>query len=252
MTHFLFIDHGNTAVKGIITDETFEPVYTFTEYSASFSSLIPILNTRFSIKGGFYASVGNLPDELKNCWEKEFGLNAFSPQFPSPLKLDYQTPETLGPDRFAAAVGAYALFPKQNSLILDFGTCLKIDFVEKGGIFKGGAISPGINMRYQALHTFTAKLPLLSRPEQIPEYLSGKSTPESLHAGVILGILAEAEGIIERYKETMGQINILFTGGDASYFEGRLKNAIFVPQNLVLLGLAETKKHHAEKLPDIS
>lgn len=236
----------------MVTDETFEPLFNFTEDPTRFPSLIPTLNARFSILGGFYSSVGNLPYELKSCWENEFGLTAFSPLLPSPLKSDYQTPETLGPDRFASATGAYALFPDQNSLILDFGTCLKIDFVEKGGIFRGGAISPGVNMRYHALHNFTAKLPLLSRPEQFPEYLSGKSTPESLHAGVVLGILAEAEGIIGRYKEKMDQINVLLTGGDASFFEGRLKNAIFVPQNLVLIGLAETKKHHAEKLPNIS
>jgi type III pantothenate kinase len=249
LPHFLFIDHGNTAVKGVVTDNNLGAIFEFTQDIAGFSSLVEILNTRFSIRGGFYASVGNLPDSLKDSWEHDFGLTAFSPLLPSPLKSDYLTPETLGPDRFAAAVGAYSLFPDQNSLILDFGTCLKIDFVEKGGFFRGGAISPGLNMRYQSLHTFTAKLPLLSRPEQFPDYLSGKSTSESLHAGVILGILAEAEGIIGQYKDKMGQINILLTGGDASFFEGRLKNAIFVPQNLVLLGLAETKKHHAEKLP---
>jgi type III pantothenate kinase len=249
LPHFLFIDHGNTAVKGMVTDETFEPGFEFTEIPARFPTLAQNLKTRFSIQGGFYSTVGNLTKELKDCWENDFSLTAFSPLLPSPLKSDYLTPETLGPDRFAAAVGAYSLFPGENTLILDFGTCLKIDFVEKGGIFHGGAISPGVTMRYQALHTFTAKLPLLVRPEKFPEYLSGRTTQESLHAGVILGILAEAEGIIGRYEEKMGQINILLTGGDASFFEGRLKNAIFVPQNFVLLGLAETKKYHAKKLP---
>ncbi len=251
LPHFLFIDHGNTAIKGMVTAETFEPVFEFTENTAGLSSLAPSLKTRFSIQGGFYSSVGNLTDELRNGWENDFGLTAFSPLLPSPLESDYLTPETLGPDRFAAAVGAHALFPGQNNLIVDLGTCLKIDFVEKGGVFQGGAISPGVNMRYQALHTFTAKLPLMGIPDQFPDFTGGRTTPESLHAGVLLGILAEVEGIIRRYEDKMGQINVLLTGGDASFFEGRLKNAIFVAQNLVLIGLAETKKHHAKKLPNI-
>lgn len=248
--HYLFIDHGNTAVKGRITDEEFRPLF---EFSASAEGLLKLgaeIKERFSVQGGLYSSVGNLSPELKKSFEEGLGLKAFDPLSPSPLKTDYRTPETLGPDRFAAAVGAYSLFPGRNILILDFGTCLKIDFVDSEGVFRGGAISPGLDMRYKALHTFTAKLPLLSRPERFPDFLSGKSTPDSLHAGATLGLLAEAEGIIRRYEETVDRINVVLTGGDAYFFDGHLKNAIFVPQNLVLLGLAETKKYHAENPPD--
>jgi type III pantothenate kinase len=250
LRHFLFIDHGNTAIKGRVTDEEFRPLFEFTENEDGFLKRSAEIRQHFSVRGGFYSSVGNLSPELKKSWEEDLGLKAFDPLSPSPLKKDYLTPETLGPDRFAAAVGAYSLFPAQNTLILDFGTCLKIDFVDSYGVFRGGAISPGLDMRYKALHTFTAKLPLLSRPERFPDFLSGKSTPESLHAGATLGLLAEAEGIIRRYEETVDRINILLTGGDAYFFEGHVKNAIFVPQNLVLLGLAETKKYHAENPSD--
>ncbi len=250
LRHFLFIDHGNTAIKGRITDDAFRSISEFTEDAADFPGLCAEIKERFCPEGGLYSSVGDLPPELKKCWEEDFRLEAFHALLPAPLKTDYLTPETLGPDRFASAVGAHSLYPGENTLILDFGTCLKIDYVDSAGVYRGGAISPGLDMRYKALHTFTAKLPLLSRPERFPDFLSGKSTPDSLHAGAVLGLLAEAEGIIKRYEEQVGLINILLTGGDAYFFEGRVKNAIFVPQNLVLLGLAETKKYHAENPSD--
>lgn len=245
LRQFLFIDHGNTALKGWLTDETFRPQHAFSvgqdEFLARWRSLWP----QTELAGGLYASVGNLSAELQDVLEKELGLTPFSAKLPLPLGMGYHTPDTLGPDRLAVAIGGYSLFPGRPVLVLDFGTCLKLDFVTHGGRYEGGSISPGLNMRFKAMHTFTAKLPLLNRPENFPPHPIGRSTAESMQNGVLLGMLAEAEGMVHRYRELYPDLQVLVTGGDAEVFEGHLKNAIFVRQNLALLGLAETMKHHA-------
>eukprot|EP01034_Spumella_vulgaris_P018100 gene18100-23108_t len=129
--------------------------------------------------------------------------------------MGYHTPETLGPDRLAVAIGGYSLYPGQNVLVLDFGTCLKCDFVSHSGRYEGGSISPGLQMRFKAMHTFTAKLPLLNRPENFPPHPIGRSTAESMQNGVLLGMLAEAEGMVGRYRELYPDVQVLVTGGDA-------------------------------------
>jgi type III pantothenate kinase len=220
-------------------------VYHFTTVLDEFSLEKEHLSQFKNISGGFYASVGELDLQLQHYFKASLGLTHFSPSSHIPLSMGYQTPETLGSDRLATAIGGFSLFPNTNVLILDFGTCLKCDFVSSEGTYEGGSISPGLNMRFKAMHTFTAKLPLLVMPENFPTQPIGRSTAESMHNGVLFGMLAEAEGMIHFYQEIFPELKVLITGGDAEVFEGRLKNAIFVRQNLALLGLAETMKYNA-------
>jgi len=246
LRHFLFIDNGNTAIKGLLIDAKFAPVYGFSVQPEHFLAELEKLSAYGQIAGGLYASVGKLPDELRQTWETGLGLRPFSAAMPIPLSMGYHTPDTLGPDRLAVAIGGHSLHPGTDLLVLDFGTCLKFDFVTRTGQYEGGSISPGLQMRFRAMHTFTAKLPLLTQPENFPAHPIGRSTAESMQNGVLLGMLAEAEGMIGFYRELYPAVKVLITGGDAEVFEGRLKNAIFVRQNLALLGLAETMKYHAE------
>lgn len=246
MRHFLFIDNGNTAIKGLLTDASFAPVYGFSVLPEHFPAEREKLSAYGETAGGLYASVGNLTDELRQTLENGFGLRPFSSAVRIPLGMGYHTPETLGPDRLATAIGGHSLYPGHDVLVLDFGTCLKFDFVTRAAQYEGGSISPGLQMRFRAMHTFTAKLPLLTQPENFPAHPIGRSTAESMQNGVLLGMLAEAEGMIGFYREIYPGVKVLITGGDAEVFEGRLKNAIFVRQNLALLGLAETMKYHAE------
>lgn len=245
LRYFLFIDHGNTALKGQLTDEHFRPVRSFSVPSEEFVRQWKTLVPEFEQVRGLYASVGDLTPQLQHILQGDLHLAAFSARLKLPLSMGYHTPDTLGPDRLAVAIGGYALYPGQDVLVLDFGTCLKCDFVTRGGRYEGGSISPGLDMRFKAMHTFTAKLPLLNRPENFPPQPIGRSTAESMQNGVLLGMLAEAGGMITRYRELYPDVRVLVTGGDAEVFEGHLKNAIFVRQNLALLGLAETMKHHA-------
>ena len=163
-----------------------------------------------------------------------------SPTLPVPIGKDYDTPQTLGADRLAAAVGATVLFPLKNCLVIDMGTCITYDWVSAEAVFHGGIISPGFRMRFQAMHTFTKRLPLIDVAETQPHAsvpLIGKSTHTAMESGVINGLLAEVEGIVERYRNEYGECRVLLCGGDAPFFESRLKNRIFAAPNLVLMGL---------------
>jgi type III pantothenate kinase len=154
---------------------------------------------------------------------------------PLPVTNRYSTPETLGTDRIAGCIGAHALYPNTNCLVIDVGTCIKCDFIDSVGAFHGGSISPGVKMRFEALNHFTAKLPLIEGKDI--NYITGKTTEESILNGVLNGALYEIEGFIENYIKIFPQLNVILTGGDLGSFESKIKQHIFVIPNLVLLGL---------------
>jgi type III pantothenate kinase len=181
------------------------------------------------------SSVRNLSDSLKIPETKK--PLWLSHETPVPIQLDYSTPETLGLDRIAAAVGAWSLFPDQNCLVIDLGTCITFDLVTSDGIFRGGAIAPGLHMRLQAMHEFTDKLPLVKTGETINDSFPAKSTKESLFVGAEMGVLHEIEGYISRLQKENDNLCVILTGGDASFFESKVKAPIFVRPELNLWGL---------------
>lgn len=166
------------------------------------------------------------------------GLHFFMAGSPVPLKNLYKSALTLGSDRLAASVGAYALYPDKNVLVIDSGTALKFNFTNSGNEYLGGAISPGLQMRFKALKHFTDKLPLVNFDENF-EKLIGQSTEESILSGVINGILNEVDGVINEYRQLYPDLTIVVTGGDTGFFAKRLKNRIFAHPHLVLNGLNE-------------
>ncbi|NBA87950.1 type III pantothenate kinase [Emticicia sp. CRIBPO] len=189
------------------------------------------------------SSVTKSTDELKELFLKFHKKIILDPETPLPVVNGYGTPKTLGYDRIAGAVGAFARFPGQNCLIIDMGTAIKYDFIDAEGVFRGGIISPGKQMRFKALHTFTQKLPLIDSDE-IPELL-GTSTETCIQSGVINGIIAEINGIIARYNEK-ADINVLICGGDAKFFESQIKSTKFATPNLVLEGLNRILNHNVK------
>lgn len=162
-----------------------------------------------------------------------------------PLINEYKTPATLGNDRIAGAVGGAALYPGKDILVIDLGTAITYDFVEKGKTYRGGSISPGINMRFKALNAFTMRLPLLTASPEMP--LTGTTTSEAVGSGVMNGCMAEVSGIIEAYRLLYPEINIILTGGDLIYFEKMLKNNIFANPNLIVWGLKQILTYNLEK-----
>jgi type III pantothenate kinase len=162
---------------------------------------------------------------------------------PIPLALDYETPETLGMDRLAAALGAQVLFPNRPALIIDLGTCITYDLVDDMS-FKGGMIAPGMKMRFRAMHEFTAKLPLLD--PAVSEEMIGRTTTESMNSGVIQGIVGEIEHHISQLMLKIPDLKVIMTGGDAQLFVSKIKSDIFVAPKIVLLGLNGVLRYHAE------
>ncbi len=164
---------------------------------------------------------------------------------PVPVTNRYDTQNSLGKDRLAAAVAGATLFPGENILIINTGTALTFDFVNARGEYLGGAISPGMQMRFNALHTFTDKLPLLSYQESVG--LVGPDTQGSILSGVINGISAEIEGISARYGEEYPGLKIILSGGDLNYFVKRLKISIFALPNIVIHGLQQILSFNVNK-----
>lgn len=160
-----------------------------------------------------------------------------------PFQNLYQTKNTQGPDRLAAIAGAYSLYPNQNVLVIDAGSALTFDFINNKGQYLGGNISPGLEMRFKALHTFTQKLPLLNIPNDI--VFLGNNTETAIQAGVVNGVINEIEGYIEKTIAQNQTLTIVITGGDANYLANKLKYVIFVQLQLVLTGLNTILEYNA-------
>lgn len=227
----IVIDYGNSAAKvGIFDHQKLVDKMTY----SSADSLREFL-TNSSAEYVIISSVKENPEEISS-WarqaKKKFVLH---PSLPLPIKNLYSTPQTLGADRLAGVCGAQQLFPHQNCLVIDAGTCITYDFIDRNGSYHGGGISPGLSMRFKAVHTFTAKLPLVSAKENVD--LIGKSTESSIQSGVVNGLLAEIDGLIDQYSKKFEGLKVILCGGDAMFFENQLKASIFASPELVLIGL---------------
>lgn len=152
-----------------------------------------------------------------------------------PFTTPVGRPETIGADRLALAAAAVEYFPGKNNLVVGLGTCITYNFISKYNEFLGGSISPGMDMRFKALETFTAKLPLIKENWNFP--LIGYDTATNILSGVQLGMAKEIDGIIEAYEEKYGNFNALLTGGNSAYFGSHLKKQIFADPNLIFKGL---------------
>jgi type III pantothenate kinase len=159
-----------------------------------------------------------------------------------PFTHEYRTPQTLGTDRIAAAAGAFAIFPSQSVLCIDAGTCITYDFIRAAGVYEGGSISPGLRMRFRALHEFTGRLPMIEAASFRPE-LIGKSTQEAILSGVMNGFLSEIKGITEAYMQKKGKMITVVCGGDGDYIAREFPEFRHVP-DLVLRGLNEILKYN--------
>lgn len=247
---YLVLDRGNTRSKIAFytRDEEVEMKVLETVSASGLALLINEFEARSGgvpVLSGIYSSVVEDNEEVTSYLEQRMNLLVMGGDTPLPITNRYHTPDTLGHDRIAAAVAAARIFPGHNVLTIDAGTCITYDFINGQKEYLGGGIAPGISMRFKALHTFTSKLPLVSLDKEIG--LIGNSTDNSIRSGVFNGIVAEIDGIIERYSRDYPGLRIILTGGDANYFDRKLKNDIFAVPNLVLLGLKDILLYNAEK-----
>ena len=161
---------------------------------------------------------------------------------PVPVRNLYKTPETLGKDRLAAIVGAYSLFPGKDILVLDAGTALTIDFIDREGNYHGGNISPGLNMRFRALHQFTQNLPLQTQTDDYETI--GDSTASAIVSGVQNGMVFEINCYIDQFVNKFPQLVAIITGGDGIFFVNKIEKHIFAAPNLVFYGLEKIVEHN--------
>jgi type III pantothenate kinase len=235
------IDIGNSSVKaGVFDNEKLVEVFRYEKIN---KKQLEAITNQYNIENSIVASVQKEdPDsieEIKSVLKNVMKLNHNTPL---PIENQYTTPETLGLDRIAAAVGGYTLFPDSNVLIFDIGTAITIDFITNNKKYIGGNISPGLNMRFKALNNYTDKLPYLTQNNTFG--LLGSNTHEAIVSGVQNGLVFEINQYIKEFKEKHKKIKPILTGGDANFFDNKLNYRIFVEQNLVLIGLNEILKYN--------
>ena len=230
----LIIDIGNTKIKtAVFKGNNLLEKNSFSKID--FFSILENISKEYDIKHSILSSVGKLSEKEINFVNRLFKPLVLNNTTKFPFINNYATPNTLGVDRIALVAAAVNLFPNKNVLIIDAGSCITFDFVNKITEYYGGAISPGIEMRYKAIHTFTANLPKLTKSNEIPKI--GNSTKNAIHLGVENGIILEIEGIIGQYMAKYSKLTIVLTGGDTIFLAKNIKSTIFANPNFLLEGL---------------
>jgi type III pantothenate kinase len=239
----LVLDFGNTRIKAAVFEGT-----DLKEKRAfnSESELISNLDSFKEIKNCVIGSVTNDHTKASELLSQKFNTLVFKAATPIPLKNLYKSALTLGSDRIAASVGAWAAFPDQHVLTIDAGTCIKYNFVNAKNEYLGGAISPGIPMRLKAMNHYTQKLPLVDMDKNYSK-LTGENTPESIATGALLGTALEVDGMISRYLDAYPHLQVVITGGDSDYLCKQLKNRFFADPNILVAGLNTILNLNLEK-----
>ncbi|OCB75238.1 type III pantothenate kinase [Flavobacterium crassostreae] len=234
----LIIDVGNTRAKAAVFEQD-SVLEWFVFETKELSKKITELLVRFpKIHAIVVASVVHTPKEAFLDAANGVAVFFISRTDHFPFNNHYASPQTLGIDRMVLASGATLQFPGQNRLVIDAGTCITYDFIDAQDNYLGGAISPGLRLRYQALHQHTSQLPLLSLSD--PDGFVGTTTDSSIHSGVVNGLVYEIDGFIAEYKALDSNFIIILTGGDTEFLAKRLKNTIFANSNFLLESLYQT------------
>lgn len=227
----IILDIGNTLIKlAHVESGRLRDVKSFEDEEILLNSI-----SEQSFSGGIIGSVREMSSHLLDWTKRQNNILLLNSDTPLPFKIAYKSPQSLGADRIALAAAAYERFPDKNVLVIDMGSCITYDLLTAQGVYLGGAISPGIRMRFKAMNAFTAKLPMAEPTDKTP--LIGYDTESSLQSGVMNGVQAEIEGVIGRYASNYKDLTVLIGGGDNKYFDKRFKVNIFAASNLVLEGL---------------
>lgn len=159
---------------------------------------------------------------------------------PLPVRLGYHTPQTLGRDRIATAVGAWTLAQDSGAaadvLVIDAGTAITYDLVLADGCFMGGNIAPGLALRFKSLHEHTGRLPLVDADGDTP--VVGYDTTTAIRSGVMLGLLGEIRSYMDEIMRAHPRLVVYITGGDGKLLHARLgMEDVIYYEHLAALGL---------------
>lgn len=241
----LVIDIGNTFAKTAVVDGS-EIVYKNVEQELSCPAIRELLREYPDIDRAILSTTRHPNEMTEEYLRRHVGhFMRFEPGTPVPLANLYATPETLGADRLAGAVGAWDIAPGRELLVVDLGSAITFDRVSAAGEYLGGNISPGMAMRFEALHRLTDRLPLCGTPSEMA-VLTGKGTRQAIESGVVLGIVHEIEGYIDRIVEKNEALTVFFAGRDANFFADKVKKPIFVIYDLVIKGLNRILEYNAQ------
>ena len=241
----LIIDIGNSQTKVAVFDagEIVQTIFTKSLDGAQIASLKQIYP---ALKLAILSSVADISEALLHALKNEFDFFLeFNHETPVPIENRYESKQTLGLDRLAAAVGAVNIFPGKDLLVIDAGTAITFDFIDRNNRFLGGNISPGLAMRFKALHQFTRNLPEISAADQMEDI--GKTTEDAIRAGVQNGMIFEIDGMIDHIIQLCPGCQVVLTGGDSYFFDKKLKNTIFVKFELTLIGLNKILEYNAKE-----
>lgn len=228
----LAIDVGNTRIKAAVFEEySLKELYVLEKESFQ-KELENIFKSNENITDLWVSAVSDIQKGAFSTLPTNVKVHFINRLDSFPFQNLYATPATLGLDRMVLAAGAVLQFPGTNRLIIDAGTCITYDVIDANDNYLGGAISPGLRLRYESLHQYTAKLPLLTL--EVPLNYIGNSTNQSIHSGVVNGVLNEIEGYIARFAEDYENFTIILTGGDSDFLAKRLKSTIFANSNFLL------------------
>lgn len=231
----LIVDVGNSFLKLAVFDaHKFLEKRTIVEEDFV-NTLSNLIEDFPKLQYAIVSAVGNFSKEHLSALKEHLAVHVLSHNSTFPFINNYETPKTLGVDRIALVSAAAFQFPKENVLVIDAGSCITYDFLNNKNEYLGGAISPGISMRFKAMHAYTANLPLLEKMK--PEALIGSSTQSSMNVGVIHGVANEIDGFISSYKTEFSDLTTILTGGDTHFLLDSIKNDIFANSIFLLEGL---------------
>jgi len=239
----LILDIGNTRIKLAVFQED-KLIELIVVLSDNLEKKILEKQKKYQLNKVIVSSVASIDPKALVILESFQQVIILDQSTKTPFFNRYKTPKTLGVDRIALVCAAVDQYSQKNVLVIDAGTCITFDFVNMSSEYLGGAISPGVQMRYKSLSAFTANLPEL----EISEFsLTGKNTEESIHSGVLNGILHEIDGVIAAYQDKYSDLTIVLTGGDANFLAKKLKSSIFAIPNFLLEGLNTILTHNKDE-----
>ena len=239
----LIIDIGNTRIKLAVFQDG-NMLFKDMILSENLVKKIAIIQKEFFIQNVIVSSVGKIQAKELKTLKRLKKIIVLDHTIKTPFDNKYKSPKTLGVDRIALVAAAVQQYPKKNVLVIDAGSCVTFDFVNCKNEYIGGAISPGIQMRYKALNEFTANLPEL----KIDTFsLVGRNTYESIHSGILNGILNEIDGVIAEYHAKYSNLTVVLTGGDTNFLAKKLKSSIFANPNFLLEGLNSILIHNIDE-----
>lgn len=229
----LCFDFGNTRLKcaHFHEDHLQEVVHLSDASPAEIEGLIEQFHPQRTI----LSSVVDHDKRIEELLAEHSNFHLLNEKSKLPFTTPVPKPETIGADRLALCAAAVHFYPGVNNLIIATGSCITFNFINKYKSFVGGSISPGMQMRFNAMQFYTAKLPLIKPEWHFP--LIGYDTKTNMLSGVMYGMAGEIDGVIERYAEKYGNFNVLLTGGDTGYFAHLLKSKIFADPDLIFKGL---------------